>query len=222
MSTTISEHQARVYEYAKSKIGKWFTIHELAVDANIPEASAKAQATRFEELRLFERLRISPSHVFRMPESARRRDPQLVRRIEEALPVFNARRREWLRKEAAVVAEHDRPLMVYEAQVAPPPQQRSDADNALMMAPPPTAEFTGSRRAQPAMEMSRVSSVAKTPKIRKPDLLMQLLQRPNGASMEELIGEMGILPHSIRAQISITTRDRGVKAVLESGRYYVR
>ena len=58
---------------------------------------------------------------------------------------------------------------------------------------------------------------AKTPP--KADRLIQMLRRAKGASIEELVAEFGTLPHSIRAQISIQKRKRGLNVELTGGRY---
>lgn len=210
MMRTISEHQAKVYEYAKSQGERWFTIQELSTEANLPDASAKNHSTRFEEAGVFERMRISPSHVFRLSPVARRRHPELIKRLEAALPIFAARRREWIVREAALIGgaapSHGEP--------------RDSADTR-----PPIAEL----RKDPVATTSPVSKntptdagsldTAARPKVRKADQLIELLSRPGGASMDELVAHFGTQPHSIRAMISITTRERGMKSVLESGRY---
>src|SRR5690606_24230884 len=53
----------------------------------------------------------------------------------------------------------------------------------------------------------------------KAELLIEMLLRPAGASMEELQEALGTQQHSIRAAISVETRKRGLRAVLENGRY---
>jgi hypothetical protein len=53
----------------------------------------------------------------------------------------------------------------------------------------------------------------------KADTLVALLQRPDGASMAELHKALGTQPHSIRAQISIVRRKRGLTVELAEGRY---
>jgi hypothetical protein len=99
MSDAVSEHQVRVYEYGKALGGRWFTIQDLSTDTNIPDASAKEHAVRFEELGIFDRLRASPAHLFRLSQFASSRDPKTVRRLDDAIPIFAERRRERLRRE---------------------------------------------------------------------------------------------------------------------------
>ena len=53
----------------------------------------------------------------------------------------------------------------------------------------------------------------------KTDTLIALLQRPNGVSLEELITTFGTQPHSIRAQVSVATRKRGLKVHCKKGHY---
>ena len=53
----------------------------------------------------------------------------------------------------------------------------------------------------------------------KSDTLIALLQRPNGVSLEELITTFGTQPHSIRAQVSVATRKRGLKVHCKKGHY---
>src|SRR3569623_1601307 len=99
MSETVSEHQVRVYEYAKVRAGGWFTIQELSTDANIPDASAKSHAVRFEEMGIFDRMRAAPAHLFRLSEFAATRDAKAVRRLDAAIPVFAERRHDRLQRE---------------------------------------------------------------------------------------------------------------------------
>jgi hypothetical protein len=54
------------------------------------------------------------------------------------------------------------------------------------------------------------------------DKLMELLSRDIGVSLAELMGEFGILKHTARAYLSTIPRDRGTKAVLRDGRYYLK
>ncbi len=205
MSRSISEHQAKVYEYAKSQGERWFTIQEMSTAINLPDASAKNHSTRFEDVGVFERLRISPSHVFRLSPTCRRRHPELIRRLEAALPVFAARRREWLRREAALLDE-------VPVSVSPPAEPEVEAN--VRVAPRVRLQSRAPNR-----------TVANDPpaggRVRKPDQLLALLRRPEGASIDELVAHFGTQPHSIRALISTTTRDRGVKATLEAGRYRI-
>ena len=51
------------------------------------------------------------------------------------------------------------------------------------------------------------------------DTLIALLQRPNGVSLEELTTTFGIQPHSVRAQVSVETRKRGLKVHCKKGHY---
>lgn len=55
----------------------------------------------------------------------------------------------------------------------------------------------------------------------KADQLVAMLQRPQGASIAELVEAFGIQPHSATARISVETRRRGLKAKLADGRYTV-
>jgi hypothetical protein len=55
----------------------------------------------------------------------------------------------------------------------------------------------------------------------KADKLIALLQRPDGASMAELQKALSTQEHSIRAQISIEKRKRGLTVTLSDGRYRI-
>ena len=49
--------------------------------------------------------------------------------------------------------------------------------------------------------------------------LIAMLQRPNGVCLEELITIFDTQPHSIRAQVSVATRKRGLKVHCKKGHY---
>lgn len=218
MTRTISEHQARVYEYAKSQGDRWFTIQELSTEANLPDASAKNHASRFEEAGVFERMRISPAHVFKLSPVARRRHPELIKRLEVALPIFASRRREWLQRELSI--------SIVPSSSAVTPRQPAPSREAT-----PTVRGSGhlsfevptGRGRPPAppkiIEAGLPAEVAQHSS--KTELLLSLLRRPEGASIEELVNTFGVQPHSMRAQISVKTRERGLKAVLAGGRYRI-
>ena len=182
----VSEHQARVYAYAKAQGLRWFTIQELSSEEDIPDGSAKNHAVRFEDAGVFERMRISPSHVFRISPSARRRHPELIKRLEQAALIFADRRQAQIARELSAIS----------GQIAA--TTRASSFRAAVARPNKPAKGT-----------------------RRSDELMDLLRRADGVSMEELVHRFGIQSHSIRALISVTTRERGVKAPLIEGRYRI-
>lgn len=52
------------------------------------------------------------------------------------------------------------------------------------------------------------------------DEVVELLQRKNGATIEEMVTRFGVQPHSLRAVISVESRKRGLKVERpEQGRY---
>ena len=210
----ISEQQARVYEYARDLGGKWFTIQELASGTNVPMGTATSLVAKFEERGLFDRMRIAPAHVFRLSRLANSADPQLVRRIEQAIPIFAERRQDWLEREEAVLSE-------VLPRVQPPGNLEVD-----------DGDVESQRRGVPALSTPHpAAKPAKTPRPnartrelnparpRKADQVIELLRRPGGASIDELVAHFGTQPHSIRALISVSTRERGLKALYEDGRY---
>ena len=67
----------------------------------------------------------------------------------------------------------------------------------------------------------RKASDDKPKKVKRPDRLMELIGRDIGVSIPELMGEFDILPHTARAYISVVTRARDAKAVLQDGRYHL-
>lgn len=56
---------------------------------------------------------------------------------------------------------------------------------------------------------------------RKADQIFAMIERLEGASIDEIAKKFGIKPHSARAVISVESRKRGVKSVLNNGRYKV-
>jgi hypothetical protein len=215
MSTTISEHQARVYEYAKLRGDQWFTSMELSVDTNIPANSAKSHAARFEEIGIFERIRISPAHAFRLDPAAQRHAPKLVDRLEEAVRIFASRRLDWLKREEQVVRHLDAQMervtvarAVPQLAPAAPQSPVANGERVFQQAPP-----GGTKTSDPKPEVRRGGS--------KAELVISMISRPEGASLDELVEASATLPHSVRATISVKTRERGLKAVLRDGRYYI-
>lgn len=52
------------------------------------------------------------------------------------------------------------------------------------------------------------------------EVVFQMLNRPEGVSLEELMKKLNVLQHTARAYVSVVARDRtGRKAVLADGRY---
>ena len=78
------------------------------------------------------------------------------------------------------------------------------------------------KTAAPSIEAVTITpTIEEAPPARltKSDTLIALLQRPNGVSLEELITTFGTQPHSIRAQVSVATRKRGLKVHCKKGHY---
>jgi hypothetical protein len=51
------------------------------------------------------------------------------------------------------------------------------------------------------------------------DQVVEQLRRRNGATIAEMVTQFGLLPHSLRAIISVESRRRGLKVELVGGRY---
>lgn len=51
------------------------------------------------------------------------------------------------------------------------------------------------------------------------EVVMQMLSRPHGVSLEELMKKLGVQQHTARAYISVESRKAGKKAVPAEGRY---
>ncbi len=90
----------------------------------------------------------------------------------------------------------------------------------------PVEQKTGAKHgAEPAMAKSLPDGKAKKPK--RPtvgELLLAMLQRPKGATLEEIMAAFGILAHSARAIISIEARKKrglNVKLDRKTGRYSI-
>lgn len=101
MSSTISDEQIRVYKYAKSQGLVHFSVSELARAAGIRESSAYNHASRFVELGIFDCWRQYPQQVFRLSAYADQRSPEMVRRLEEHLPIVDCQREKRVKSEAA-------------------------------------------------------------------------------------------------------------------------
>ena len=58
------------------------------------------------------------------------------------------------------------------------------------------------------------------PRTLKKDRLVEMLRRPEGATIEEITEAFGILPHSARAMISVTAKRLGVEATRDDRKAY--
>jgi hypothetical protein len=58
------------------------------------------------------------------------------------------------------------------------------------------------------------------PRSLKKDRLVELLRRPEGATIEEVTEAFGILPHSARDRISVTAKRLGVEATRDDRKAY--
>ena len=52
------------------------------------------------------------------------------------------------------------------------------------------------------------------------DEVVELLRRKNGATIEEMTKRFGLLPHSVRAIISVESRKRGLRVELVGKAHY--
>jgi hypothetical protein len=204
MTTNISEHQVRVYLYAKA-VADWFTIQDLSTDTNVPDNSAKRHAERFEELGIFKRLRVAPNHLFRLIQVHDENALELIQRIEEAAPVFEARRKSWLIREASVVGMNGSPT-------AHDAQGLGSSEDAPQLVPLVSAKLATPEVPAVVDHENRGAKV---------DLLFALISRPEGATLQELSATLGNQPHSVRATISVKSRERGIRVRCESGRYFL-
>lgn len=224
MSTTISEHQARVYEYAKTRGERWFTTQELSSDANVPANTAKAHAARFEEIGVFERIRISPAHAFRIDADARKHAPKMVARLEEAVEIFTTRRLDWLQREQAAfdrLNDRESPPTAAEPTARPINELATMSSATEVSASGPTVVQIAPQVSQPPEEIKSTTLGLTVPRRDKVDILFGLIGRPEGASLEELAAALGNLPHSIRATISVKSRERGIPVRCQGGRYFL-
>jgi hypothetical protein len=252
MSVTISDHQARVYEFARAKAGQWLTVQEISVSTNVPENTVKSHAARFEEIGIFERIRISPAHAFRLDADADKHAHKMVARLNEAVQIFSARRLEWLKREESIVRQLDggtptSDLRVELKEPAPTPHQTiggppgptlppqpsvsveidlAEPAFAAAAAPPgsdlPIATAVDQRELVPATNGNDFKSGSIGGRGSKVDLLLAMVAREEGASLDELVAALGNQSHSIRASISVESRKRGLKIECVNSRYYLR
>lgn len=97
---------------------------------------------------------------------------------------------------------------------APPPKAESKkAAKAPRRAPKaPTRGKGAIRAAKPATKPAKRQT--------RGDEVVELLQRKNGATIEEMVTRFGVQPHTLRAVISVESRKRGLKVERpEQGRY---
>jgi hypothetical protein len=78
-------------------------------------------------------------------------------------------------------------------------------DGPAQLAPPPSGHSTPG--VVPAKDKVRV--------------LFEMIRRPQGATLEELAETLGNQPHSIRATISVKSRELGLKVECKDGRYFI-
>lgn len=76
---------------------------------------------------------------------------------------------------------------------------------------------------KPAAKKAKAKPAAKKPGqpgTLKKDRLIEMLRRPEGATIEEITEAFGILPHSARAMISVTAKRLGVEATRDDRKAY--
>lgn len=85
---------------------------------------------------------------------------------------------------------------------------------------PRSAKKVGSKPA--AKTTSRPTKAAVEPKnrVKRGDEVIELLQRKNGATIDEMATRFGIQAHSLRAIISVESRKRGLKVELVGKAHY--
>jgi len=84
-------------------------------------------------------------------------------------------------------------------------------------APKPTRKPAAKKaKAKPAKRIKKPDQ----PRTFKKDRLVEMLRRPEGATIEEIIKAFGILPHSSRAMISVSAKRLGVEATRDDRKAY--
>jgi biotin operon repressor len=78
---------------------------------------------------------------------------------------------------------------------------------------------TKTRASAKAKKPTTKAKPTKTKKITTTDTLNRMLDRANGASMDDLVVELGLQRHTIRAMISTARKKRGIEIKLAEGRY---
>jgi hypothetical protein len=92
----------------------------------------------------------------------------------------------------------------------------------------PSTEQTPAQKPtrKPAVKKAKTKPKAKRvkkpdqPRTLKKDRLVEMLRRPEGATIEEITEAFGILPHSARAMISVTAKRLGVEATRDDRKAY--
>lgn len=65
-------------------------------------------------------------------------------------------------------------------------------------------------RGAKAGKTGSVSAKAKAPRVRRGDQVIELLQRKDGCTIDELVERTGLLAHTLRAVISVESRKRNL------------
>jgi hypothetical protein len=234
---TVTDARGLAYDFAKKRGGRWFTANDLAEGAYLDQAAAQAAAGWLADMRLLDfNYQVRP-RSFRLNANAQQLVPELVREIENALEIILQRRKAEAKARAAFFGSNSSNY----SHTPGPPNRRARhrngplPDDPLNPKPAPAGPLGGpsapgggyNANAAPSGSAPAPSSPPDgtrsnvRPKVGKADQLFALLARPQGASMEELVEEFGIQPHSIRAMISVKSRERGLRATLNDGRYQI-
>jgi hypothetical protein len=74
----------------------------------------------------------------------------------------------------------------------------------------------------PAIEHRTAQTAPEPRRGSKVEILLSMVSREEGASLDELVATLGNLAHSIRASISVESRKRGLNIECINSRYYLR
>jgi len=90
MLKVVSEHQLKVYDFAKGR-GRWLTAAQIADGTRVNPRTARHLATAFVEMGIFESLDVFPAHLYRFKEGGCR-SPYVgqIDRAREAFAMMDA------------------------------------------------------------------------------------------------------------------------------------
>lgn len=230
------------YDFAKHRASAAFTAEELAAGANIKLAAAQRVAMLLSELRIFDCIaNHRPRHYCLMDPPLSENGPRIAE-IEKILrliilPKLRTAAQESQNIRASEPSAYD-PYTPQADRRAEPrkgndsPPNGGSAEGGPAAPKPKPPEGPGAANQNVGNAASEVGGSGPTDadaggapstrgRIDKTKLLFDMIRRPEGATLDELATALGNQPHSVRASISVKSRELGLKVECENGRYFI-
>jgi hypothetical protein len=88
MNDLISEHEVKVFLALRQSRDAWRTSNEIGKASGVAYRTARAHTARMAERGILQVRKVFPGHRFRLVENPEKRDPEYIKRMEEAIEAF--------------------------------------------------------------------------------------------------------------------------------------